>query len=297
MACLLSHTQSCCASKKTRARLLMIKMSMHEELLKSFEQMDIVRYKTNVVTIDNSKRPKILYEWTCSVHFSCRKPDDGSEMGECSKCKVWFHKACMATSFTEKWLCRQCAYKASQDAAQEEWARKELDTMLKNSVERVSANTNISRKYPDHNKMVQEHYAAIAEDYDKFDFPEAKSSIGCTNWEKYLEANQIERMNACLGITSSCGTFEKRDFFVLIFLNAFTSEKQLICTVIHEMAHIENEAKAKKNLQSHGSEFKKAARAIIKSVEKHRYELPERFRDTQLGKKFILTRSCALADE
>ena len=104
-------------------------------------------------------------------------------------------------------------------------------------------------------------------------------------------------MNACLGITSSCSTFEKRDFFVLIFPNAFTSEKQLICTVIHEMAHIENEAKAKKNLQSHGSEFKKAARAIIKSMEKHRYGLPERFRDTQLGKKFILTRSCAVADE
>ena len=33
-----------------------------EELLKSFEEMDIVRYKANVVTINNSKRPNILYE-------------------------------------------------------------------------------------------------------------------------------------------------------------------------------------------------------------------------------------------
>jgi len=100
-----------------------------------------------------------------------------------------------------------------------------------------------------------------------------------------------------LGYTSSCGTFEKRDFFVLIFPNAFTSDKQLICTVIHEMVHLENEAKAKKNLPSRGREFKKAARAIIKSVEKHRYALPERFRDTQLDKKFILNCSCALEEE
>ena len=35
---------------------------MKEELLKSFEEMDIVRYKANVVTINNSKRPNILYE-------------------------------------------------------------------------------------------------------------------------------------------------------------------------------------------------------------------------------------------
>lgn len=270
---------------------------MRDELIKSFEDMDIVRYKNNVVTIDNSKRPKILYEWTCSVHCSCRKPDDGSEMGECSECKVWFHKECVETSFTDNWLCRQCAYKARQDAAQEEWARKKLDTMLKNSVENVSANRKLSRKYPDRNKTVQELYAAIAKDYDKFDFPEAKSSIGCANWKEYLEANQIERMNPCLGITSSCGTFEKRDFFVLIFPSAFTSDKQLICTVIHEMAHIENEAKAKKNLPGHGTEFKKAARAIIKSVEKHRSGLPERFRDTKLDKKFILTRSCGLEEE
>ena len=160
-------------------------------------------------------------------------------------------------SLTDNWLCRQCAYKARQDAAQEEWAQKELDTMLKNSVENVSANRKISRKYHDHNKTVQELYAAIAKGYDKFDFPEAKSSIGCAKWEEYLEANQFERMNPCLGITSSCGTFEKRDFFVLIFPDAFTAAKQLICMVIHEMAHVENVAKAKNNLPGHGSEFQK----------------------------------------
>jgi len=135
---------------------------MREELIKSFEDMDIVRYKNNVVTIDNSKRPKVLYEWTCSVHCSCRKPDDGSEMGECSECKVWFHKECVETSFTDNWLCRQCAYKARQDAAQEEWGRKHLDTDLKNWVEKVAAYRKLSRKYPDRNKTVQELYAAIA---------------------------------------------------------------------------------------------------------------------------------------
>lgn len=270
---------------------------MREALVKSFEKMDIVSYKTNVVTIDNSKRPKILYEWTCSVHCSCRKPDDGLEMGECSECKVWFHKECVKTNFSDNWLCRQCAYKARQDAVQEELARKEFEKSLENSVKEVATNRNISRKYPKHNKTVQELYAAIAKDYDKFDFPEAKSSIGCANWEEYLEANEIDRMNPCLGITVSCGTFEKRDFFILIFPNAFKSNKQLICTVIHEMAHIENEAKAKRKLPSHGSEFKKAARAIIKSVEKHRSGLPEPFRDVKLEKKFILNCFCALEED
>ena len=63
------------------------------------------------------------------------------------------------------------------------------------------------------------------------------------------------------------------------------------------MAHIENGAKAKKNLPAHGTEFKKAARALIKSVEKHQSGLLERFRDTKLDKKFILTSSCCFEEE
>jgi len=89
----------------------------------------------------------------------------------------------------------------------------------------------------------------------------------------------------------------KRDFFILIFPGAFTSDRLLICTVINEMAHIENEAKAKKNLPAHGTQFKKAARALIKSVETHRSGLPKRFRDTKLDKKFILTSSCGFEEE
>ena len=54
-------------------------------------------------------------------------------MGECSECKVWFHKECVKTSFSDNWLCWQRAYKARQDAAQVEWTRKEFDTMLENS--------------------------------------------------------------------------------------------------------------------------------------------------------------------
>ncbi|XP_078363679.1 uncharacterized protein LOC144647853 [Oculina patagonica] len=263
---------------------------MREELVKSFEEMDIVRYKTNVVTNDNSKQPKILYEWTCSVHCSCRRPDDGSEMGECSKCKVWFHKECVKATFTDNWLCRQCAYKVRQDATQDKLARKKFEDSLKLAVKEVSTNRKLSHKYPKNNKQVQELYDAIAKNHDKFDFPEAKSSIGCANWEEYLEANEIDAMNPCVGITTYCGTSEKIDFFILIFPDAFHSEQVLLCTVIHEMAHIQNVARAKKKLPSHGSEFKKAARAIMKSVEKHRSALPEQFRDVKLVKKSILTR-------
>ena len=50
---------------------------MRRELVTSFEAMDFEKYKTSMATRDNSKQPKVLYEWTCQVHCTCHRPVNG----------------------------------------------------------------------------------------------------------------------------------------------------------------------------------------------------------------------------
>jgi len=68
---------------------------MRRELLESFQEMNMKRFVTNVVIVDEKKKRKALYRWTHELHCVCRMPDDGSNMVACSKCKKWYHEECL----------------------------------------------------------------------------------------------------------------------------------------------------------------------------------------------------------
>ena len=93
---------------------------MRRELLESFEEMNMKRFVTNVVTVDEKKKKaKALHRWTRELHCICRMPDDGSNMVACSKCKKWYHEECLQGDCRRNdWLCRECDYTRRQDAAE-----------------------------------------------------------------------------------------------------------------------------------------------------------------------------------
>ena len=65
------------------------------ELLESFQEMNMKRFVTNVVIVDEKKKRKALYRWIHELHCICRMPYDGSNMVACSKGKKWYHEECL----------------------------------------------------------------------------------------------------------------------------------------------------------------------------------------------------------
>ena len=80
---------------------------MHLELLESFQEMDMKRFVTNVVIVDEKKKRKAPYRWTHELHCICRMPDDGSNMVACSKCKKWYHEECLRVIAVETTGCAE----------------------------------------------------------------------------------------------------------------------------------------------------------------------------------------------
>ena len=155
---------------------------MRRELLESFEEMNMKRFVTNVVTVDEKKKKaKALHRWTRELHCICRMPDDGSNMVACSKCKKWYHEECLQGDCRRNdWLCRECDYARRQDTAER---RRFAAARQKVNLEGYREKT---KKYARESQRVQEVYAAIAATYTPFKFEEAVSHIGCMNKDDWL---------------------------------------------------------------------------------------------------------------
>ena len=80
---------------------------MHLELLESFQEMNMKRFMTNVVIVDEKKKRKAPYRWTHELHCICHMPDDGSNMVACSKCKKWYHEECLRVIAVETTGCAE----------------------------------------------------------------------------------------------------------------------------------------------------------------------------------------------
>ena len=78
---------------------------MHRELLESFQEMNMKRFVTSVVIVDEKKKRKALYHWTHELHCICRMP--GSNMVACSKCKKWYHEECLQVIAVETTGCAE----------------------------------------------------------------------------------------------------------------------------------------------------------------------------------------------
>ena len=217
---------------------------MRQELLHGLQDMDITRFVNKVTKIDESKEPTILYQWTCKVYCICHMPDDGSKMVQCSKCKTWYHQECVRGECTRNdWLCRNCQYsKRQEDAERRRFAAARQGVNLEGY-------RNIARKYPKQSKQTQELYSAIAATHTSYQFLEAASHIGCMNKDDWLEVQKLQHCSDYMGMTFPSGTGDDYDYYIAIFPDAFQSDKHLLCTIIHEMAHAMDAATTWPSLQ------------------------------------------------
>ena len=219
----------------------------------------------------------------------------GKEMGECIKCKVWFHKECVVTDFTDMWMCGECVYKVRHDAARERISKKHLEASLQD----IEMYRNLTLKHPEESKRLQELYNAIAEQYKYFDFLDGESPIGYSSLNDYLEAinDRMGPLMVVADFSKEHGYRKIRQFFITIFPLALESNKELLCQVIHEMAHALVEFMERLSVQAHGKKFDKAARSTTRGVKKHWDKLPKPFRNLKIKANYIVRAKCQLSGE
>ena len=259
---------------------------MRHELLESLEEMNMKRFVTNVVTVDEKKKAKALHRWTRKLHCICHMPDHGSNMVACSKCKKWYHEECLQSDCRRKdWLYPECDYARRQDAAERR----------RSAAAREKVNLEVHREKTKKNaresERVQKVYVAIAATYTPFKFKEAVLHIRCMNKDDWLEVEEIERCNDFLGVALSSGTGDDFDDFIVIFPGAFESNQRLLSTVSHQMAHVLDSASATTFHPAHRYNFKKAGRSLIRHLKDNPSTLPKPYRGIKQDEVLILTKS------
>ena len=68
--------------------------------------------------------------------------------------------------------------------------------------------------------------------------------IVCMNKDHCLEVEEIERCTTFLGVALSSGLGDVFYYFIVIFSGAFKYDGRLLCSVIHEVAHVLDSATA-----------------------------------------------------
>ncbi|KAJ7351012.1 hypothetical protein OS493_037273, partial [Desmophyllum pertusum] len=81
--------------------------------------------------------------------------------------------------------------------------------------------------------------------------------------EEYHVIRNSKRKQRLYGVTHSI-LVPKYDFFIAIFHKEQT-DRSLLSTVIHEMAHAEHVATGGPNEQSHGKQFQKIGRRLLRN--------------------------------
>ena len=64
---------------------------MGTNLMRLFVDRDFATFLASTSKQRDPPIEKYLFEWVCWVHCHCASPDDGKLMGQCKKCKRWFH--------------------------------------------------------------------------------------------------------------------------------------------------------------------------------------------------------------
>lgn len=74
---------------------------MRKELIRTFENKDILTYVSNAVTFDVRDNASVLFEWNCRIYCHCLMPDDRKQMVKCSACNRWYHHSCEKGDFID----------------------------------------------------------------------------------------------------------------------------------------------------------------------------------------------------
>ena len=88
------------------------------------------------------------------------------------------------------------------------------------------------------------------------------------NKHDWLEVQKLQHCNDYMGVKFPSGTGDDYDYYIAILPDAFQSDKHLLCTIIHEMAHAMDAATETSFQPPHGPRFKKGAKSLMRSLGK-----------------------------
>ena len=162
--------------------------AMREELIKAFETRDLKRFIQETTEARKGPISEPKFEWRLRVYCYCRMPDDGM-MVQCTSCKSWFHKSCLAKSedTTGSWLCINCKEKKNEEQRrkeeEEKWKREEdkWKREYEEELERLRLTTTTHLE----SYVVQSLYDSINYVFPDFDFGKGQDHIGCMTPEEY----------------------------------------------------------------------------------------------------------------
>ena len=212
------------------------------------------------------------FEWECAPHCHCRLPDDGNKMYQCKRCKTWYHKNCESGNFeSPEWICITCDKKEklrniyNKEKEKKEKAKKEQEELkkiqlqeLRGRVEKEDGHAELVLLYNTVNKVAID---SLLED--------GEMSVG------YVSADDMENVTSdpSSGTWFGCVQWFLDEYFVVINKTLNKTPRDIIETLIHEMAHVTVHKKGYSDNGDHGQQFKRIGSEITRKVnlnnEKH----------------------------
>ena len=246
--------------------------AMRPALIEAFNERDMNKFVEAAVT-PISAEADVLYQWVIKLYCSCRAPDDGNEMQECSGCKEWFHKKCdQLDPFDDEWMCYKC--KKTGNALKAKALQDSLCIATKNH----SATLKVQGLYNAIKDIVQERL--LTED--------AATHIGCMTLKEYNDITKCQSEKSKLGL---CEFFPRKPitFFIVIFHEENITEQTLLDTVIHELAHAVQmkEDPLDQAIQAHGRKFKQTVKRMVTKINKRKKDLPLPFSNLDINYSVI----------
>ena len=246
-------------------------------LMRLLVDRDFTSYLKSTCRKKDAPIRKFLFEWVCWTYCHCAMPDDGNLMGQCKKCKRWFHSSCEEGDFENpEWKCRKCI-------TREEEARKWREARQKEREEDFVKFREASRRYSDHVELVT-LYNKINEIALNSELPPGDDTVGFLNVKEY---------NKCTGENLSRPKFGmmyalEELIFIVIFRETNTDKLTAFKTLIHEMVHAIQHKRRIKG-KAHGKEYKRLGKEVCRLLKEKLHEFAEPYCDLVLDEKDIFS--------
>ena len=243
-------------------------------LMQLFVDRDFTKYLASTSKERDTPIQKYLFEWVCWVHCHCASPDDGQLMGECKKCKRWFHSSCEQGNYNDPdWKCAPCT-KREETRRWKEAQRQEREKCFLKLRE-------VSKRNKNHQDLVA-LYDKLNEVVFNGELPPGNDHVGFLNVKEYNNCTGEEQCQPDLGITCIRGEF----MFIVIFRETNTDKLTTFKTLIHEMVHA---MMFKRNIRgrSHGKDFKSLGKQATRVLRSKLHEFGKPYCDMEIDEKDI----------
>ena len=140
-----------------------------KRVIQPSEKMELLQKENKEKSVKNNK--KVMNDTTengekkkqAAVYCVCRKPDDGTKMVQCGKCKEWYHMACLNLTVRElndmskkknQYVCSRCSVQQQKNDSQETRGKNDMSQKkLSNKIIELSEELRRLKKKEDERKI------------------------------------------------------------------------------------------------------------------------------------------------